>query len=170
MKYTLEERKEIYSRPLEEQFVREFEKGNAIVYRHLIRSTESDDYCIVFEVARALARVKDGPIWILPEINAREKELRERLGLGVNNGYTPDIMRDIGSFIDVKSPKVERKLSRNAGKASRQFAIACITDHRLLFDESRVNEYAKRVFGAENYKYNEVYFYVKGVLSKRTKG
>ena len=89
--------------------------------------------------------------------------------MSIVDGYTPDIMKDIGSFIDVKSPKVERKLSRNAGKASRQFAVACITDHQLIFNESRVDEFAKRVFGAENYQYNEVYFYVKGILSKRTK-
>ena len=33
MKYTLEERKEIYSRPLEEQFVPMYKEGDAIVYR-----------------------------------------------------------------------------------------------------------------------------------------
>lgn len=169
MKYTLEERKEIYSRPLEEQFVPMYKEGDAIVYRHLIRSTESEDYCVVFEVAKALAREKNGPIWILPEINRHESILRGLLGLSIVDGYTPDIMKDIGSFIDVKSPKVERKLSRNAGKASRQFAVACITDHQLIFNESRVDEFAKRVFGSENYQYNEVYFYVKGILSKRTK-
>ena len=169
MKYTLEERKEIYSKPLEEQFVPVFEEGDAIVYRHLIRSTESEDYCIVFEVARALAKEKNGPVWILPEINAHEKKLRGRLGLGTDNGYTPDIMRKIGSFVDVKCPESVGKLSANACKAFRQGGIACITDHSTHLDVGLLDKYAKWVLGSQGYRLKEVLFYLNGVLYKRAR-
>ena len=169
-KYTLEERKEIYSRPLEEQFVRVYENGEAVVLRHLIRSTEAEDYGIVLEVAKAFALSRNGAVWILPEINAHETALRNALGLSASNGRTPDLMIGIGTFIDVKSPRVMRKLSKNAGKAFRQSAIACITDMHLQLDECRIAEYTKRIFGQDNYRCREVYFFMNGVLSKRTKG
>ena len=130
MKYTLEERKEIYSRPLEEQFVPMYKEGDAIVYRHLIRSTESEDYCVVFEVAKALAREKNGPIWILPEINRHESILRGLLGLSIVDGYTPDIMKDIG-FITLNGlppgcRNIHSRFSTNASLTGRGcIALIC---------------------------------------------
>ena len=108
-------------------------------------------------------------IFLLPEINAREKELRALLGLSTDNGNTPDIMIRRGLFVDVKSPKTIDKLSRNARKASRQYAVACITDHRLLLDVNHLDEYAKRVFGNDYYNKEEVYFYIDGCMYKKTK-
>lgn len=168
-KYSLEERIRIYSKPLEEQFVTVFQQGDAIVLKHLIKSDMSSDYIRVLDVAKALALEKRGPVYILPEINAQEKEIRQRLGLSTENGKTPDIMLEIGSFIDVKSPMVERKLSKNAGKAFRQSAVVCITDHRMQMDKDNLDQYQSRIFGNENYKYLVLYFYINGKLSKRTK-
>ena len=78
-------------------------------------------------------------------------------------------MRKIGSFVDVKSPKAERKLSKNAGKADTQHAEACITNHRLSLDESRLDLYANRIFKNDNYQSDVVYFWISGTLSKKTK-
>ena len=168
-KYSLEERISRYAKPLEDQFVKVFEQGDAVVYRHLIRSTSSEDYSIVLEVATAFALEKNGAVYILPEINAHETLFRKSLGLNTGNGKTPDIMLEIESFIDVKSPKAERRLSKNAGKAFRQSAVVCITDHRMQMDNAKLDEYQKRIFGNENYKYSQLYFYINGKLSKRTK-
>ena len=74
-----------------------------------------------------------------------------------------------GLFVDVKSPKTIDKLSRNARKASRQFAVACITNHRLLLDVSLLDEYANRVFGNVSYNKPEVYFYIDGQVYKKAK-
>ena len=113
----------------------------------------SSDYIRVLNVAQALALERQSPVYILPEINAQERVFRKRLGLSTENGMTPDIMLEIGSFIDVKSPMVERKLSKNAGKAFRQSAVVCITDHRMKMDKARLDQYQSRIFGNENYKY-----------------
>ena len=49
-RYTLEERKEIYARPLEDQFVPVFVDGKAVVMKHLIKSVTSEDYERVLDV------------------------------------------------------------------------------------------------------------------------
>lgn len=159
----------ILQKPLDEQFVPVFENGNAIVLRHLIRSTEAIDYNIVRDVATAIALDRKGPIWILPEINIHERGLRESIGLSTNVGYTPDIMIESGSFIDVKSPLSTDTISANACKAFRQGGVACITDYSTGLDERHINQYAKWVLKSQGYLFNEVFFYIKGKLYKRTK-
>ncbi len=168
-KYTLEERKEIYSRPLEEQFVRVYEDGEAVVLRHLIRSTEAEDYGIVLEVAKALAGEKRGHVWILPEINKHETALRDALGLSTSNGYTPDLMMSIGSFVDVKSPESVDKISANACKSSRQGGVVCITDHSTILKENQIDRYSRWVLDSQGYLFEEAFFFINGQLYKRTK-
>lgn len=169
-KYSLEARKAIYSRPLKEQFELVFKQGEAAVMKHIIKSSTAEDYGRVLDVAKAFAIDKQTTVYILPEINAREKILRGLLGLRTDNGYTPDIMFRTGNFADVKSPKVLNKLSHNAGKASRQSAVACITDHRLHLSVNQLDEYAKRVFGNDAYDKEDVYFYIDGRIYIKTKG
>ncbi len=169
VKYTLEERKGIYSSPIEDQFTPVYKKGKAMVSKHLIKSTESEDYDRVFDVAKSFARERKTTVFLLPEINTHEKDLRRILGLNTDNGNTPDIMLEIGSFVDVKSPLVLDKLSKNAGKAFKQSAVACITDHRLKLDPKKIEEYARRVFGNATYESDTVYFYIKQHLYKKTR-
>ena len=168
-KYTLEERKEIYSRPLEDQFVPIYKDGKAVVMKHLIKSIAAEDYDRVLDVAKVFAVDNQTTVYLLPEINAHEKALRASLGLSTDNGNTPDIMIRRGFFVDVKSPKTLDKLVHNAGKASRQFAIACITDHRVNLDVTLLDEYAKRLFGKDAYSKDDVYFYIDGRIYKKTK-
>lgn len=168
-RYTLEERKYIYSCPLEQQFVPVFKCGEAVVFRHLIRSEASEDYERVLDVARALAVKKQGPVYILPEINVHETALRASLGLNTNNGPTPDIMLEVGSFVDVKSPKTIHKVSANACKACRQGGVACITDHAMPLDKGLLDKYAKWILESQGYLFEEVYFYIEGLLYKRAK-
>lgn len=167
--YTLEERKEIYSRPIEKQFVSVFEDGKAVVMKHLIKSVLAEDYNRVLDVAKVLALDYQIKVYILPEINARERILRGLFGLSIDNGYTPDIMIDRGVFIDVKSSLIIDKLSHNASKASRQSAFACITNHRLPLNVNQLDDYAKRVFRGEAYDKDEVFFFIDGNIYKKTK-
>jgi len=129
-RYTLEERKYIYSCPLEQQFVPVFKCGEAVVFRHLIRSEASEDYDRVLDVARALAIEKQGPVYILPEINAHEKELRASLGLNTNNGPTPDIMLEVGSFVDVKVPgRFIKSLQMRVKRADKEVWLVLLIIH-----------------------------------------
>ncbi len=169
-KYTLQERKEIYARPLADQFVPVYVNGPAVVLKHLVKSEASEDYSRVLDVAVALAEVKKGPIYLLPEINAQEKALRRALGLSVENGTTPDIMIEVGSFVDVKSPESTDKIAANACKAFRQGSVVCITDHSTELDPTRLSQYAKWVLYSQGYLVNEAYFFIEGILYKRTKG
>lgn len=168
-RYTLEERKYIYSCPLEQQFVPVFKCGEAVVFRHLIRSELSEDYDRVLDVARALAIEKQGPVYILPEINAHEKELRASLGLSADNGRTPDIMMDIGEFVDIKSPASEDTVSSNACKAYKQGGVVCITDHSTTLSIRDIDQYARWVLDSQGYHFDVAYFYIEKVLYKRTK-
>ena len=168
-KYSLEERKEIYSRPLEEQFEVVYKEDKAIVFRHIIRSTERADYGIVLSVAIAIAKENNSSVWLLPEINIHEQALRLKLGLSTINGYTPDIMLAKGSFVDVKCPESVSKITANACKASRQGGVACITNHSASLEVGLLDKYAKWVISSQGYKYSEVYFYLDGVLYKRAR-
>lgn len=169
-RYTREERIKIYARPIEEQFVPIYQRGDAIVFKHLIKDTSSEDYDRVLDVAIALAEEKNGPVYLLPEINAQEKAVRQQLGLSTENGMTPDIMLSIGSFIDVKSPESKDTISANACKAYRQGGIACITDHRTTLSPDELNQYAWWVLNSQGYHFHEVYFYLKGNIYKKAKG
>lgn len=166
---TAEERHEIYSKPIDEQFESVYNNGNAEVVRHILKSTESEDYKRVLDVARAMAVAEGGKIWILPEIHKSETEFRKLLGLPTDKGHTPDIMRQIGHFVDVKSPESLEKLSANACKAFKQGAVACITDHSCEMSLQDIHQYAKWILGSQGYHYNEVYFYIDDILIKKAK-
>lgn len=169
IKYSLEERREIYARPVNLQFLPVFMHGEAVVLKHIIKSSIAEDYPRVFDVAKALSIYFQSPVYILPEINACEQDFRNLLGLSNENGCTPDIMLSNGVFVDVKSPQKMDKLARNAGKASRQSAIACITDHRLHLEIKNLDLYAQRVFGNDAYIFDTVYFFIQNHLYKKTK-
>ncbi len=168
-KTSAEERHRIYSKPIEEQFELVYKNGNAEVVKHILKSTESEDYARVLDVAKAMAIADDGKIWILPEIHKSETEFRKLLGLPTDNGHTPDIMRQIGCFVDVKSPESLEKLSANACKAFKQGAVACITDHSCEMSIQDIPQYAKWILGSQGYHYNEVYFYIDGTINKKAK-
>lgn len=166
--YSLNERKRIYAMPIEDQFTPVFKKGKAMVLKHLIK-TIGGDYDRVLDVAKAYALNLDGPVYILPEINAHEKALRQSLGLSTDNGKTPDIMLKIGSFVDTKSPESTDTISTNACKAFKQGGIACITDHATVLFKQDIEQYAQWVLNSQGYHFNEVSFLIKGRLYKKAK-
>lgn len=167
--YTADEKHSIYSRPIAEQFVSVFKEGEAEVLAHILKS-HTGDYNRVLEAAKLLAQSENLKVSILPEIHIRETDIRKKLGLPIDEGVTPDLMTDIGSFIDVKSPNKVGNISRNAGEASRyQHAIAYITDDFIELEGSEVNKYSHWVFKNSNYTHDTVFFKIDGVIYKKTR-
>lgn len=157
-KLTPEQKHEIYSRPLEQQF----QKVARNVQRHILKGTDEEDYQRVFNAAKLYG--KKDQVLILPEIHAKEKEIRARLGVPTEKKIA-DLKVGYG-WVDVKSPEVYRKIIRNANQASEQGAIACITDDRIEINVNSLLRLSKRILENGYYKQNEIHFKVKGSLYK----
>ena len=157
-KLTPEQKHEIYSRPLEQQF----QKVARNVQRHILKDIDEEDYQRVFDAA-VLYGKKD-KVLIMPEIHAKETEIRTRLGVPTEKKIA-DLKVGSG-WVDVKSPEVYRKITRNAIQASEQGAIACITDDRISIDESSLPSLSRKIINNNFYKQAEVHFKVNGTLYK----
>lgn len=101
---------------------------------------------------------------MLPEIHESEAVIRKKLGLvGKTN---PDLKTSKYGFIDVKSPFVHKKIEKNAINASKQGAIACITDDHLLLKESELEQLSKTILNNREYTKKEVHWVLNGKLYK----
>lgn len=169
MSFTLEERKIIYSWPIENQFIEVFVDGKARVLKHLIKQVQSEDYGRVLDVAKSFALLNQSVVYILPDINRHEVIFRKKIGLPEGSSTSPDLMLRTGYFIEVKSPISIDTITANACKACRQFAMACLTGHRLKLRKEKVDQYAKWIFKSRSYRYRNVFFWIDGVLYKRSK-
>ena len=65
-----------------------------------------------------------------------------------------------------KSPFAYKKIEKNAIKASKQGAIACITDDHLLLQESKLEQLSKTILNNRDYTKDEVHWVVNGKLYK----
>ena len=167
--FTLDERKIIYSWPIENQFIEVFVDGKARVFKHLIKQVLSEDYGRVLDVATSFALSNQSAVYILPDINRHEVAFRKMIGLPEGSSTSPDLMLRTGCFIKVKSPISIDTITGNACKACRQFATACLTGNRLELRKEKVDQYAKWVFRSPSYCYRNVFFWIDGVLYKRSK-
>lgn len=128
-KLSSEEKHAIYMKPLHEQFEEVYKSEEGFrVYRHVLKpkvnAKEADyDYEDLLEVAKIYSKKKD--VYILPEIDSKETEIRSFLGLK-DTGKNPDFYFQRGYFVDVKRPMSQRRISRNIHRASYQGAIACV--------------------------------------------
>lgn len=157
-KLTPEQKHEIYSRPLEQQF----QKVAPNVRRHILKGIDEEDYQRVFNAA-VLYGKKD-KVLIMPEIHAKETEIRTRLGVPAEKKI-PDL-KVANGWVDVKSPKNYRNIIRNAHQASKQGAIACITDDRIEIDGGAMTSLSKKILESKFYEPAEIHFKVKGTLYK----
>lgn len=160
-KFTPEQKHEIYSRPISEQFADTvFTHGSGhTVSRHLLKDIKEMDYNRVLDAAKLFAQNDD--VRILAEINKAETEVRSLLGLGSTKN--PDLIVGM-EFVDVKSPFSKTNIVRNAVKASKQDAIACITDHFADISAADMRHYGRRILTDANYAKDKVYFAIRGVL------
>ena len=154
--YSVEEKREIYARPIEKQI----EKVEENIYRHILKDKMSDDYERILAVARLYA--KNEKVIIMTEIHKSEIEARKKWGIKVEK-RNADIKLESG-WIDVKSPHNLKKITKNANSASGQGGIACITDDFCKFDLNQAKEKADVLFNNPWYTQNEVHFKIKDKL------
>ncbi len=163
VRYTKEEKHEIYSRPTDKQFETLFARNGHEVSRHILKDEKEMDYNRILDAAKLLSQSDD--VRILPEIHASETDIRSRLGLPEKKN--PDLMHG-GTFVDVKSPFSSSNIVTNANDACAQNAIACITDHLCRIDRDKTAAFAKKVLNDRNYTKGIVFFVVDGKLYKYT--
>lgn len=161
-KHTPEEKHQIYSKPFDEQFKNVYSSNNHTVKRHILRDTNGMDYERVLDAAKLYS--KSSNVEMLPEIHESETYIRKKIGLeGKSN---PDLRTSKYGFVDVKSPFAYKKIEKNAIKASKQGAIACITDDHLLLQESKLEQLSKTILNNRDYTKDEVHWVVNGKLYK----
>ena len=148
--YSVEEKREIYARPIEEQI----EKVEENIYRHLLKEKTSEDYERVLATARLYA--KKEKVIIMAEIHKSEIEARKKWGIKVKN-KNADIKLESG-WIDAKSPYDPRNIVRNANGASAQGAIACISDDFITINMDDLEKRALRILHNGIYNQSEIHF------------
>lgn len=157
-KLTPEQKHEIYSRPIEQQF----ENVAQNVQRHILKGTDEEDYERILKAA--ILYGKANKVLIMPEIHAKETEIRKILGVP-NATKIPDLKVAEG-WVDVKSPKGYRNIIHNANLAAAQGAIACITDDRISLNLRMLPKLSKNILQNKFYSKGEVHFIVDGILYK----
>lgn len=161
-KHTPEEKHQIYSKPIDEQFEKIYDSRGHSINKHVLKDENAMDYERVFDAAKIYAYSEN--VTILPEIHESEKEIRKRLGLpGKSN---PNLMTKSLGFIDVKSSFRHGKIVSNAIDASNQGAIACITDDHIVISDSEMKSLSESILKNKNYSKKEVHWVVNGKLYK----
>ena len=161
------------TQPREKQFKHIYkDKSNGKVLEHLL-TKKGDDYKEIVSLSKDFAK-KGKIVEILPEIYKDEKDIRNKIFPNLKSeNSNPDIK--VGNFYaDLKRPSAIKNIVGNANKASKQGAIAVISDSKLdkeLTDDIMA-ERAKDIFKDKNYQFDEVYFYTnkKLILFNRTGG
>ncbi len=161
-KPSIEEKRAIYAKPLEEQFTQVYQtKEGFTVSRHLLKDVGAMDYERVLNAAAIYA--KEGNVLMMPEIHKSEMQIRTLMGLPEKSN--PDL-KVVDTFIDVKSPFSVDNIVKNATKSSRQGAIACITDDHCIINVESLEYWGNLILRDSNYLQREVHFIVDGILYK----
>lgn len=147
-----------------DQFKRVFESKKGAVLEHQL-ITKSDDYKDILGVAKAYAQ-KGKIAEMLPEISEREKTVRNVVFPNLQSKTSNPDLKIGNQYFDVKRPSAIKNILGNANKASKQGAIAVISDSRLdkPLTDTIIQERAKDIFKNKNYKYDSVVFYKDGEL------
>lgn len=106
----------------------------------------------------------DEPVTMPDDLEPKEVGIRTLLGVP-DSKRIPDLKVRNG-WVDVKSPINYRKITSNAIDATRQGAVACITDDRIEIDTRDLQRLSKRILENKDYLKNEVHFKIKGILYK----
>lgn len=154
----------VLQRDRKEQFKTVFETKKGAVLEHLL-TKKGDDYTDILTAAKAFAK-KGKLAELMPEINEKEKVLRNIVFPNLSSKTSNPDMRVGNDFYDIKRPKAIKNILGNANGASKQGAIAVISDSQLdkpLTDVIMKNR-ATHIFKDKNYKFNEVVFLKEGKL------
>jgi SPP1 gp7 family putative phage head morphogenesis protein len=138
-------------------------KKGAVREHKLIK--KGDDYNDILTTAKVFAK-KGKVAELLPEINEKEKALRNVVFPNLTSKTSNPDLRVGNAYYDIKRPKAIKNILGNANGASKQGAIAVISDSQLdkpLTDIVMKNR-ATHIFKDKNYKFNEVVFLRDGEL------
>lgn len=147
-----------------DQFKEIFTKEKGKVFEHQLIN-KSDDYKDILGVAKSFAK-KNKIAEILPEISEREKSIRKLIFPNLQSKTSNPDLKVGNQYFDIKRPSSFKNIVGNANKASKQGAIAVISDSRLEkpLTDAIMKERAKDIFKNKNYKYDTVVFYKDGEL------
>ncbi len=149
------EKNKILTKPRKEQF----KKISKNVYEHLL-TNKIDDYQEIKQTAKLLS--KNGKVTeLMPEIYKNEVTIRKVIFKHLPKMFksNPDL-RNGNLYYDLKRPKAIKNILGNANKASKQGAIAIISDSQLdkpLTDEI-MKERVRDIFSSKNYTQNILIF------------
>lgn len=164
LNFSPQQKHEILSQPVEQQFDT-VHSDNTEIKIHRLRSAKQNDYNAVVDAATLFAK-QGHKVLVMPEIHKDETKARQAFGLTINGQHTnPDLKID-GNWVDVKSPLQTDRIVRNAVRAAKQNAIACITDDKCTIDSKQLKHYAERILQNTSYNFNTVYFIIQGKLYK----
>ena len=160
-----EQAKSILLLDREKQFRTLFESknGGKVLEHRLVK--QGEDYSDIVKVANAFA--KQGKIVeIMPEIYKTERTIRNIIFPNLQSKTSNPDLKIGNKYYDVKRPSSIRNIEGNANKASKQGAIAIISDSRLdkELTERMINERIKNIFKNKYYKYNTIYIHLKEEL------
>lgn len=161
-KYTAQEKHQIYSRPIDEQFITI--EGN--IKTHLLKSLHSEDYKQLLNVARFFAP-KAKEVQIMAEIHKSEVEARRKFGIKSKNKNADIriVLEDNSIFwVDAKAPHHLSNVISNANKACSQGAFACVLDDHI--NTSQHHDLARKIFSDKNYTREYLYVMYGGKLYK----
>lgn len=179
LKLTPAQKEAIYALPLSQQFlIVHVDVGSGCaVYRHRLVDKNAKDYEQVFAVAKAYARECD--CWINPIIMSQAQEARQQIYPDLDGNSKPDLTTKKYGYIDVKSPWRKSNIISKANEASRQGAIAVITDLMLVdrLKHKRILEISGIIFsdlnrnhlGEPNYTKDQIHWFLEGTLYKYNK-
>lgn len=147
-----------------EQFKTVFKSKTGLVREHLL-ITKGDDYKDILAVAKEYAK-KGKTAEILPEISEIDKTIRNLVFPNLQSKKANPDLKVGNDYFDIKRPSAFKNILGNANKASKQGAIAVISDSRLEkpLTDAIMNERAKDIFKNKNYNYDSVVFYREGKL------
>ena len=154
----------ILQKPRKEQFNEIFKKGKGSVLEHSL-TKKGDDYTDILKVATAFAK-KGKVAELLPEIYKNERTIRSLIFPNLRSKTSNPDLRIGSLFYDIKRPKAIKNIVGNANGASKQGAIAVISDSQLdkVLTDKIMLERAKDIFKNEHYQFNEVVFIKDGEL------
>lgn len=164
-------KQKIYELPEGKQFetVKEFKNGGS-VKKHLLVNTNAEDYNDILNVSNAFAK-QGKKVEILPEIHISEPKARKKILSKLDHKSSNPDLRIDGVYMDVKRPKAIKNITGNANQASKQSAVAVISDSQLdkKMNEEIMTKRAEAILNEknkENYSSDEIYFFNDGKLFK----
>lgn len=150
---------QIYNLPREDQFQLLFQSTKGKLLEH-INITKGNDYDELVEIGKLLSK-SNKRVELMPEIYKDEVNFRSIIFPNLTSKTSNPDFKVGKMFYDLKRPEAIKNIVGNANKASKQGAIAIISDSQLdkkLTDEI-LEERVKDIFANENYKFDQIYFY-----------